>query len=690
MGLAVGIDYSLFMVGRFRQELAAGAEVGAAVERTVARAGRAIFFSGLAVVVALLGLMSFPYMALRSIGLGGAIVVLFSVGAALTLLPALLGTLGPRVNSLRVFYRPGREGRFWRRWSDAVMRRAWLVLIATVALIVLIAWPVAKIQVQVPASLPAGAESRIGYDALPARFDAGVLSPIEVALTWSGGRQSDPFAPANIVTLWGFGRRLEAQPGVSQVTSIVTIPGANDPASRRYSSGKRSAGEPPRVDLPEPAGAPPSPRPSCGRRGCWRRPPPRPASPSSASWRRRRLPTRRPRSGSPTACALSPAVRHYAVGGRPLGRRARLLQLIAARFPWIILFVVVVTYAVLLLFLRSVLLPLKAVIVNGLSLLAAYGALVWVFQFGHLEWLLHFTSTGSVDANIPVLLFCTVFGISMDYEVFLLSRVREEWLASGDNRASVSAGLARTGRIITGAALIVVVVAGSFAFTSILVIKAIGTGLAVAVALDATVVRILMVPAIMRLLGRLNWWCPRGWTAGCLAWAREARRRGRARCRRLSHRPARLLPLAVEAGVAAAGEHELVVAAALDDAALLDHQDLVGVAHRAQTVRDDHRRAAAEEHVHGPRDALLALGVDARGGLVEDEDARVGQQRAREADELPLAGREAAAALLDVGVVAVRQALDEVVHADDAGHAPDLVEAGAPDARSGCCRGSSP
>jgi RND superfamily putative drug exporter len=177
-------------------------------------------------------------------------------------------------------------------------------------------------------------------------------------------------------------------------------------------------------------------------------------------------------------------------------------------FPWIILFVVCVTAFVLLLLLRSVVLPVKAVIMNVLSLLAGYGAVVWIFQDGHLEWLFNFRSSGAIDAELPVILFCTVFGVSMDYEVFLLTRMREAWNETGDNVQAVRFGLARTGRIITSAALIIVVVGLSFAFTSILVTKAIGVGLAVAVALDATVIRILMVPAFMRLLGRWNWWLP--------------------------------------------------------------------------------------------------------------------------------------------------------------------------------------
>jgi RND superfamily putative drug exporter len=157
---------------------------------------------------------------------------------------------------------------------------------------------------------------------------------------------------------------------------------------------------------------------------------------------------------------------------------------------------------------RSVLLPLKAVIVNSISILASFGAMVFIFQDGHLQWLLHFQSVGYVEATLPVILFCVLFGISMDYEVFMLTRMREEWLLTGDNRAAVSYGLAHTGRVITSAALIVVIVASSFAFTSIIITKAIGVGLAIAVALDASVVRTLLVPATMRLLGRLNWWLP--------------------------------------------------------------------------------------------------------------------------------------------------------------------------------------
>jgi RND superfamily putative drug exporter len=195
------------------------------------------------------------------------------------------------------------------------------------------------------------------------------------------------------------------------------------------------------------------------------------------------------------------------VAGLSAGTRD-FLSALYGRFPWVILFVVCVTYVVLLVLLRSVWLPLKAVIVNSLSIMASFGALVVIFQQGHLSSVLGFVPEGFVDATLPVIMFCTLFGVSMDYEVFLLTRMREAWLETHDNVQAVGFGLERTGSIITSAALIIVIVAGSFATTSILITKAIGVGLAVAIALDATIIRVLLVPATMRLVGSINWWLP--------------------------------------------------------------------------------------------------------------------------------------------------------------------------------------
>lgn len=517
LGLAVGIDYALFMVGRFREELAAGRPVAGAVEATVRHAGRAIFFSGLAVLVGLLGLMFIPYMSMRSIALGGSLVVFFSVLSALTLLPALLAVLGPKVNALRVFYRPDREGRFWRRWSTWVMHHPWPVLALTVGLVLVLAWPALRLEADVPGatSLPVTTESRQGYDILVREFEPSALSPLEVVLTWDG--DPDPLAPANLACLAAFGAELSARDGVAGVTSIATIPGLKT-AEELGAYWEAVLEEPPEAGGGEADGD------GAGvplwqgmfddqRRKASRALLARTTAEGVALFRV--APEAPPASAA--ARALSTAIRdadppagaRVWVAGVPAGTHDYVHTLYAS-FPWIVLFVLVVTGVVLLLLLRSALLPLKAVIVNSLSIAAAFGVMVWVFQDGHLEWLLRFDSSGAVEADLPILLFCSVFGISMDYEVFLLTRMREAWLETRDNQASVAYGLEKTGRIVTSAALIIVVVAGSFTFTSIVVTKALGLGLAVAVALDATVIRILMVPAAMRLLGSWNWWLP-GW-----------------------------------------------------------------------------------------------------------------------------------------------------------------------------------
>ena len=512
LGLAVGIDYSLFIVGRFREELGAGQSVADAVEATVRHAGRSIFFSGVTVVIGLLGLVAIPFMSMRSIGLGGAVVVAFSVLAALTLLPALLGLLGPRVDRLRVIGRPGNEGAFWGRWSDRVMRHPVPVLIGTLFVVLIFAWPVLHIEREIPGvtALPQRSESRQGYDILQSRFDVSVLAPIYVLATWKG--DTGALEPANLGRLFRYGKRLEAMPGVARVTSVATLPGLETPgaAARFWRAVQRPA-----VARPQTAGFPGLLQ---GLLGAQQR---------EAALRLRSLTTARgtalfqvvpkddPSSVEAQDLAVSihelpaPVGMTVLVGGTSMSVHD-FVDNLYRRFPWIILFVVCVTALVLLLLLRSVILPVKAVLMNVLSLLAGYGAVVWIFQDGHLEWLFDFTSSGAIDAELPVILFCTVFGVSMDYEVFLLTRMREAWDKTGDNLEAVRFGLTRTGRIVTSAALIIVVVGGSFAFTSILVTKAIGVGLAVAVALDATVIRILMVPAVMRLLGSWNWWIP-GW-----------------------------------------------------------------------------------------------------------------------------------------------------------------------------------
>ena len=327
-------------------------------------------------------------------------------------------------------------------------------------------------------------------------------------LTWNNG--SSPFAPGNILELYAYGQRLEHTPGVAAVVSIVNQPAlenagpsvcrlgalASGTASTHDNNVQKLQGSLSPADLMTALKLiTTSAKPGVTVFDVV----PKAASNSLAA---QDLATTLGKVSTPPGMTVY--VTGVAAGVRDF------LHGLYGRLPWAIVFVICVTYIVLLLLLRSVVLPLKAVIVNSFSIIASYGAMVFIFQDGHFEHLLGFRSVGYVEAVLPVILFCVLFGISMDYEVFMLTRMREEWLLSGDNTRSVAYGLARTGRIITSAALIIVVVAGSFAFTSIIITKALGVGLAIAVALDASIIRILLVPATMRLLGWLNWWLP-GW-----------------------------------------------------------------------------------------------------------------------------------------------------------------------------------
>jgi putative drug exporter of the RND superfamily len=515
LGIAEGVNYSLIMVNRFRQELAHGESVPAAVETTVRRAGRTIFVSGAAVVISLVGLTTFRYLSLRSIGIGGVLVVLFSMLVALTLLPALLGILGGRVNSWRLLWRPSREGRRWTAWSAWVARHSAAVLVVSAALVVFVAWPVIGIKLGVPSasSLPSQAESRQGDQIIRQRFDAGALNPIQVFVTWSGGN-TDPFANENLKRLYGYVQALAKLPGAGVITSIVSlpIPGADLSMYENFWPVMTTGRLPPGGGVPgafTPAFILSQATPE--RRAVSMLLKRSTTAPGAVLIRV--APTADPASASARQLAASilkltpPPGMYVRTTGVTEGMRDYLAAM-TSRFPWVVVFACCATFVALAFFLRSFVLPLQAVGAAACSLLAGFGAMVWVFQYGHMEWLFGFRSLGVVDVDLLVVMFCIIFGVSMDYEVLLLTRIREAWTVSGDNRASVELGLATNGRVIGSAATIVVIVAATFAFTSVMITKSIGVGLAVGVAFDAFVVRMALTPATLRLLGRANWWLP--------------------------------------------------------------------------------------------------------------------------------------------------------------------------------------
>jgi RND superfamily putative drug exporter len=395
-----------------------------------------------------------------------------------------------RLRVRRVKPRPAAEGA-WSRLAWWVMRRPVAVLVPTLALLLALGTPFLHVRFNAPDAriLPENAPSRASFDRLTEAFGPGPFAPIVLAIRTRGPAVDGD----NLDALYDYSRRLAADARIERVDSLVDV----DP---RMTLGQYEL-------VYQPGRAPPDRFIAAVLRGTTQGDLTTftittPYGPNEAVAREL---VRDLRSSSGP---LAPPPGMTVLIGGGAADVEDVVTGIAAEFPRTAAFILLTTFAVLLLLLRSALLPLKALAMNSLSIVASFGALVWIFQDGNLSALLGTRPLGFVETTQPVILFCVLFGLSMDYEVFLLTRMRETWEATGDNPTAVAAGLERSGRIVTSAALIVIVVAGSFAFADIVLIKALGVGIAIAVALDATVVRALLVPATMRLLGRWNWWLP--------------------------------------------------------------------------------------------------------------------------------------------------------------------------------------
>ena len=495
IGLGVAIDYSLFIVNRFREELRRGANVDQAIQKALSTAGRAITFSGLTVAIGLSGMLFYQGTFLSSMGLAGSIVVALSVIYALTFLPALLAVLGPRVDAWRVPLPRGGGGRgMWHAIATGVMRRPVAVLVPVLLLIALTASPFLGLRMANGdvTMLPRHAESRRGYDTLVSEFPGQDKNQMSVVVKYGDG---SALSRERIADLVGFVRRVEAMPDVLRVESLFTV----DP--------RLTGGRP--LGVAEYQALYTGPRASL--------PPDLQQSLQQTTSERLivfSVLTAREKS-SLEAQALVKAIR---AESDPAGSEVLVTGLTAFDIDVVafildrtgiaVAWIMLATYVVLFLLLGSVVLPLKAVIMNLLSIATSFGAMVWIFQQGNLAQYLGNFTPAPLDPTLPVIMFCIIFGLSMDYEVLLLSRIQEEYVRTKDNRRAVAEGLERSGRLITGAAAIMVVVFGAFALADVLIIKAIGVGMALAVAIDATLVRALVVPATMRLLGDLNWWAP--------------------------------------------------------------------------------------------------------------------------------------------------------------------------------------
>jgi RND superfamily putative drug exporter len=493
IGLGIAIDYSLFIVSRFREELATGRDVAQAVAVAMATAGRAILFSGLTVAIGLSAMLFYRGTFLVSMGICGAIVVAMSVLLALTFLPAVLSMLGPRINRLSVPIlrpRPHGEG-IWHRIAVAVMRRPVLVLLPTIAVLLAAGSPFLHMQLANTdvTQLPPDAEARQGAELLASAFPSQGANLIDVVVDFTSG---SPLSPANVATAAALRDRLRSTPGVAAVRGYVDV----DPALSLAAYQQLYAGG---VVGSLPPAAREVVRRTVGRSIALLEvvTPSLPASPQAHDLVR----TLRAESTVGGATVVVTGDTAFDID---------FVGYIVHQTPLAVGFAMVTTVLVLFFLLRSLILPIKAVLMNLLSLSAAFGAMVWIFQDGHLSGLLNVTP-GAIDPTLPVLLFCVVFGLSMDYEVFLLTRMQEAWHRTHDNRLAVADGLERSGRLVTGAAAIMITVFVAFGLARVVTIKATGIGMAVAVLADATLVRALVVPALMRLLGRANWWAPR-WT----------------------------------------------------------------------------------------------------------------------------------------------------------------------------------
>ncbi|MFI8438698.1 MMPL family transporter [Streptomyces sp. NPDC079020] len=454
LGLGLAIDYALFIVRRFREELADGAEVRDAVGTTLRTAGRTVLFSALTVAVSLAAMMLFPQYFLRSFAYAGIAVVLLAAAAALILLPAALMLLGHRVNSLdlRRALRRGRpeaeeRGAGWARAAALVMRRAPVFAAATAAGLVLLGLPFLGVKFGTPddRQLPADAESHVVQQHIRDGFPGSPDGAVQVLAGKGTPAEYD-----------GYRAEVAALPGVQRVEGPVVAPSGSAAYFTVLPEGE-AVGE----------GA-------------------------------QRLVHELRDQKAPFETSVT-------------GRAAVLedsKSAIGERLPWALAIIVVVTLILVFLLTGSVLIPLQAVLLNGLSLTAMFGAMVWIFQEGHLSGLLGFTSTGDIETTLPVLMFCVAFGLSMDYGVFLLSRIKEEHDRTGDHEHAVRYGLRHTGGLITAAAVILAVVMVAIGTSRVTNTKMLGLGIALAVLMDAMVVRSLLVPAVLKLTGRWTWWAP--------------------------------------------------------------------------------------------------------------------------------------------------------------------------------------
>jgi RND superfamily putative drug exporter len=461
IGIGVGIDYALFISTRYREALHDGLEPEAAVVHSIDTSGRAVLFAGGTVVISLLGLFLIGLSFIRGLSIGAALAVLLVMAAAVTLLPAVLGFVGYTIDkwALPTAKRPKPpEQTIWARWSRTIQRRPWPVAIAGLVVLLVLAIPAAGLRLGIAdaGNDPTKFTTRRAYDLLSEGFGPGFNGPLIVA--------SQTHSPGDVAAMGRVAAAIERTPGVAHVGRVIPSPDGKAVFTQVVATGS-----------------------------------PQDESTTQLVHRLRDTVIPDAEKGSTLDAHVGSQT---AVG-------VDLADTLGQRLPYMFLAILLLSFFLLMLVFRSILVPLKAVIMNLLSIGAAYGVIVAIFQNGWLKNVVGIGKEGPIEAWVPMMLFAIVFGLSMDYEVFLLSRIKEEYDRDHDNATAVSHGLAKTARLITAAAAIMICVFGSFVLSDMRVLKLIGFGLAFAVFIDATVVRLVLVPATMELLGDRNWWFPK-------------------------------------------------------------------------------------------------------------------------------------------------------------------------------------
>jgi RND superfamily putative drug exporter len=461
IALGVGIDYALFISTRYREALHAGAEPEAAVVHALDTSGRAVLFAGSTVVISVLGLCLVGVAFIRGMAIAASLAVLIVMLASVTLLPAILGFVGRNIDKFSIRKSKKEvdpEQTFWARWSRVLQKQPWPWAVGGLVLLLVLAAPFISMRLGVAdnGNDPTKMTTRRAYDLMSEGFGPGFNGPLILASTAQ--------SPADIAAMKKLAEEIQKDPGVAGVSPVQT--NTSNDAVRVFVVPKESPQDQATTEL-----------------------------------------VHRLRDKTVPAGETGTGLNVHVGGQTALG--VDLADTLGQRLPFVFLAILVLSFMLLMIVFRSILVPLKAVIMNLLSIGAAYGVIVAIFQWGWLKGVVGIGKEGPIEAWVPMMLFAIVFGLSMDYEVFLLSRIKEEYDATHNNADAVAHGLAKTARLITAAAAIMIAVFASFILSDMRVLKLVGFGLAFAVFIDATVVRMILVPATMELLGDRNWWLPR-------------------------------------------------------------------------------------------------------------------------------------------------------------------------------------